>query len=479
MKRQTAVLLGLLCIVLGKVLPPVGGLSPAGMQVLGIFAGVLIMWLTIAIHWPSLLGIAMLATVPGLNLNKLLAVSVGNSTFSFLLFTFMCTYALSKTPFVKRCAIGFICSKIARKGSWWFLISYCASVLIIGMVMSPAVLFVIYLPILDAICQELQLKNKDSLTNSLVLGQLICAEMSCGMTPIAHVFPIMALGFYSSATGRTIAYGDYMLFAVPVGVICFIALMLIFRFVLRPDMSKIANLDFDALQKTVPPMGKYEKTVLGICSLVVVMWIVPGFLKSSFPGIYQFFKVQGTAFPPLVGASLLCLLTLDGKPLLDFKEVVSKGVDWSSIIMAAGTLALGAAMTNKSVGITAWIISSIAPILQNASATMLIVFIIAWASIQTNVSSNMVTVTVVTAIAIPLCNATNGAVNTAVICALIGMIASYAYATPPAHPAVALAIGSEKTTTGQVLKLGIAMMVIAIAVTVLVGYPLGVVVLGA
>ena len=32
--------------------------------------------------------------------------------------------------------------------------------------------------------------------------------------------------------------------------------------------------------------------------------------------------------------------------------------------MAAGTLALGAAMTNKSVGITAWITSSIAPILQ-------------------------------------------------------------------------------------------------------------------
>ena len=177
---------------LGKVLPPAGGLTPAGMQVLGIFAGVLIMWLTIAIHWPSLLGIAMLATVPGLSLNKLLAISVGNSTFSFLLFTFMCTYALSKTPFVKRCAIGFICSRIARKGSWWFLISYCASVLIIGMFMSPVVLFVIYLPILDAICEELQLRNEDTLTNSLVLGQLICAEMACGMTPIAHVFPIMA-----------------------------------------------------------------------------------------------------------------------------------------------------------------------------------------------------------------------------------------------------------------------------------------------
>lgn len=478
MKRQTAVILGLLCMFLGKVLPPAGGLTPAGMQVLGIFAGVLIMWLTIAIHWPSLLGIAMLATVPGLSLNKLLAVSVGNSTFSFLLFTFMCTYALSKTPFVKRCAIGFICSRIARRGSWWFLISYCASVLIIGMFMSPVVLFVIYLPILDAICEELQLRNEDSLTNSLVLGQLICAEMSCGMTPIAHVFPIMALGFYSAATGKSIAYGDYMLFAVPVGLICFAALMLIFRFVLKPDMSKVANLDFDALEKTIPPMEKYEKMVLSICVAVVIMWIVPGFLKSSFPGIYQFFKNQGTAFPPLVGASLLCLLTLEGKPLLDFKEAVSKGVDWGSIIMAAGTLALGAAMTNKTVGITAWISQTIAPLLQSASAATMVLFIIAWASIQTNVSSNMVTVTVVTAIAIPLCNATNGAINTAVVCALIGMIASYAYATPPAHPAVALAIGSEKTTTGQVLKLGITMMIIAVLVTVAVGYPLGVAVLG-
>lgn len=135
-------------------------------------------------------------------------------------------------------------------------------------------------------------------------------------------------------------------------------------------------------------------------------------------------------------------------------------------------------MTDKNVGITEWITQGIAPMLQSASPMFLVIFLITWASIQTNVSSNMVTITVVTAIAIPLCNATQGAVNTAVVCALIGMIASYAYVTPPAHPAVALAIGSEKTTTGQVLKLGTAMLIVSIAATVLVGYPIGVAVLG-
>ena len=473
MKRNVSVIVGLAFMIFGRFLPAFPGLSASGMQVIGIFIGTLIMWLTIAINWPSLLCIAMLAMVPELTLNKLLVAGVGNSTFSFLMFTFMCTYAISKTQFVKRCAIGFICSRLSRKGSWWFLISYCASVLVVGMAMSPVVLFVIYLPILDAICKELGLTKDDSLANALILGQLICVGMACGMTPIAHVFPIMAMGFYQAATGKAIGYGSYMSFAIPVGLICFIALILLFRFVLRPDMSKIASLDFDALEKTVTPMDKYEKSVLAIFFLVIVMWVVPDFIKGILPGVSKFFAKQGTAFPPILGASILCLLTLDGKPLLDFKEAMSKGLDWSSIIMAAGTLALGSAMTDKTIGLTAWISHTIAPALSSMSFTMLVLVLVAWAAIMTNVSSNMVTVTVVTAIAIPLCNATNGAVNTAVVVSLIGMIASYAFATPPAHPAVALAIGSEKTTTLQVLKYGGSMMIVSIIVAVAVGYPLG------
>jgi len=341
------------------------------------------------------------------------------------------------------------------------------------MFISPVVLFVIYIPILNSICDELGLENNNSLANALILGQLICVEMSCGMTPIAHVFPIMALGFYQSATGNVISYGDYMSFAIPVGLICFIILMLIFRFVLKPDMSKISNLNFDALEATVPPMEKYEKIVLAIFFGVVIMWVVPGFLKGVLPGVNKFFAAQGTAFPPLIGASLLCLLTLDNKPLLDFKEAFAKGIDWSSVIMAACTLAIGAAMTNKAIGITAWIANTVGPSLTGMSSLMLVFVLIVWTAVMTNVASNMVTVTVVTAIGIPLCQATNGAVSTAAVSALIGMMASYAMATPPAHPAVALAIGTEKTTTIQVLKYGATMIFVSILVATFIGYPLG------
>ena len=164
-------------------------MTSSAMQVLGIFIGALILWLTLSIDWPSLLALAALVTVPELTMGSVLANSLGNSTVAFLLFTFMCTYAISKTSFVKRCAILFISSRIARRSPWCFLILYCASILVIGLVMSPSVVFVIYLPILRAICEELELRQDDRLANALMLGQLFSSAISCGMTPIAHVFP--------------------------------------------------------------------------------------------------------------------------------------------------------------------------------------------------------------------------------------------------------------------------------------------------
>ena len=226
-------------------------MTSSAMQVFGIFIGALILWLTLSIDWPSLLALAALVTVPELTMGSVLANSLGNSTVAFLLFTFMCTYAISKTSFVKRCAILFISSRIARRSPWCFLILYCASILVIGLVMSPSVVFVIYLPILRAILRgSLSRWQDDRLANALMLGRLFSSAISCGMTPIAHVFPIMAIGFYQNATGTSVSYIHYMAFAVPVGLLCFAAMLLLFRFVLRPDLSCVSRLDFDA------PAGK-------------------------------------------------------------------------------------------------------------------------------------------------------------------------------------------------------------------------------
>lgn len=477
-RRSVLIIIAILFILFFRFLPGPAGLSASGMQVIGVFVGVLLLWLTISIDWPSLLALAGLGLIPEINFNTMIANSIGSSTFSFLLFTFMCTYALAQTSFVKRCAVTFITSKIARKGPWWFLISYCASVLIIGLVMSPTVLYVIYLPILDEICRTLNLEKDDKLANGLVIGQTIACALSSGMTPIAHVFGIMAIGFYEVATGKTISYASFMGFAIPVGLISFAAMILIFKLFLRPDMSKFSTIDMSSLKADIKPMEKREKIILFIFFTIIALWVFPEFLGGILPTFADYIKAKGTAFPPLLGAVSLLIITVDHKPLLSFNDSMSKGVSWGSLIMTAATLALGSAMTNKDIGLTEWLTANISSMLEGLSPLVLVLIFTLWAAIQTNFSSNMVTITVVCTVAIPICLATNGEISTPAMASIVGMMGAFAFATPPAHPNVALASASGWTTTGQMMKYGFSIMIVTVIVTVFIGYPLATFLMG-
>lgn len=83
----------------------------------------------------------------------------------------------------------------------------------------------------------------------------------------------------------------------------------------------------------------------------------------------------------------------------------------------------------------------------------------------------MVTVSVVTAIAVPICLGTGGGVNAAAVCSLIGLLASYAFATPPAMPCVAIAGSSGWTSAGALVRYGFLLMLASVLICVFLGYP--------
>ena len=123
----------LLLLLLFGYLPAPAGMTPSAMRVIGIFAGTLLLWLTVSIDWPSLLCMAALAAVPELGMGAILSSSFGNATFAFLMFTFMCTYALSQTAFVRRCAVWFVSGRWEGRGPWQFTLLFFSSILLLGL----------------------------------------------------------------------------------------------------------------------------------------------------------------------------------------------------------------------------------------------------------------------------------------------------------------------------------------------------------
>lgn len=437
-------------------------------HVLMIFLGSLILWLTIGIDWPSLLCMLSLCLVESFGYKNVFTSGFGSETFAFLLFTFVCTYALSKTSIIQRVTLFFTNTKLAKKNGLWFSFLFLLAVLLVGLFMSPTVLFVIALPILKEIFNIAKIDKGEKIGKSLMMGLGFTVSISSGMTLIAHVFPVTALMNAKVEINQL----SYMLFGIPVGLICFFLMFVMLFVIFKPDYQKLNNIDVTSLKEKLPKINKNEIITVIVFGIVVILWLFIDIAKPYIPYLKANFA---TAIPPLLGALVLCIIRVDNKPIIKVDEAI-KSVPWSSLIMCASTLALGAALNSEVIGIKAFLQTNLGGALNTLPPLLIILIFGLWAILQTNVSSNIVTATVVATVAGTIIGST-GIIDIKVMACIIGLLASFAFATPPSMPHIALVGSSEYANTKDVLIFGSILMIICLIVALGVGYPLGSVVL--
>ena len=444
------------------------GFTPEAIQILGIFIGATILWLFVAIDWTSVMVLLALSMVPGIGISKVMSSSLGNNTIAFLIFSMILTYSLSSTGVLRRIALTFINSKWASKGPWHFLFMYLLAVLLIGSFIAPTVLFLLFYSLVQEIYTELDVKKGNRYAKLLMVGTAIVTSISCAMTPIAHTFPLMALGFYENETGIAISYFEYLKYGLPIGLILFGILMSILYLFNRKhtgDFPEI-KINSESLQnKTRITVPEIISSVVFL--IVVCMWILIGIIPSK----VQTLKALSTTGPAMIGICLLSLSCYKGKPIFNFSEAIVKGVSWKSIMLCSATLALGSFLTSPDFGITAFIGEKFAALLNGTSVHLIILLVVAMAIILTNLMSNIVTTTVVYNISMPVIIAMVASginISPELITIIIGLGASLAYATPPAIAHIAIAAGSEWANPKDMLKYGGIMTVISVIIVWLI-----------
>ena len=431
-------------------------LPAAGITMLGIFIGAIILWLTVDVGWPSLLVLFSLTQLDGVTISTVMANSLGNNTIAFLIFSCALTYALSSTGLLRRIALWFVNTPIAKKSPWAFAAMYFVSILVIGSFISPTVLFVLFFALAKEIYDINGLEKGNDYARMLMIGTAIMTSISCAMTPIAHTFPLMAIGFYESATGEAINWIDYMKIGLPAGLLAAAAT---FGVLWLGFKNRIGQLKIKASTSSVA-ITKNEIISLVVFLVVVIMWMISGLWPTFIPIL----KTWTTTIPPMLGVIVLCALGV-----LKFNDAIKNGVPWTAIILCASTLAVGKWLTTAEYGITDAIGNIMSSILGTPTAFTMILAIVAFAIIMTNLMSNIVTTTVAYNLLTPIVIAT-GVISPVLSTILIGIGASMAYATPPAIAHIALAAGSEYCDSKDMLKYGGLVTIISIVLVAGFGF---------
>ena len=472
-KKWIVTVISFLLMFCGQFLPPMFGLTQVGMQVAGIFIGTILLWMFVSVTWPSLLCIVALMFTPMYTYSTALNGSMGGWITSFVLFSSMVSWCLAQTGFLKRCAVWFVTRPWAQKNPWLFLGLLFLAPLVIGSFMSPIPAFIVCLPVAEQIFAELKYEKGDRFPQITVLGILFFASLSTAATPIAHTVTTMALSLYEGDMGTPIDFVKYTIFGIVSCIVIFIVALLLTKFIMKPDMDRLQHLDNSILKQDMGPMSVAEKWTLAVFAIVVAMWLLPGIIKPVLPTVASAISGLGTPTPAIMGVIALCLIQVDGKPLMNLGTAVSKGVPWGAVFMVAATSILGSALTSEDAGITVVVTNALSPIIGGMSPILFVLFISLFTVIITNFASNTVTVTLMYSISLPLVyGGAIAGVNPAALTCVIGAGACVACATPPSTAHAAVAAGSGWLKTDTMLKYGLLWSVAAAILFAVVGYPI-------
>ena len=276
---------------------------------------------------------------------------------------------------------------------------------VISLFLSSATTFMIMFPIVEEMLRVCGVtkEKKAPIATALILGVLVTGLLSNGGNPIAHAMTLQGFSFYEGYAGQPMDFFTYCVICTPVTIVACVLFFLMLRFIWRPDMSALTNIDYDLLSAGLGKMSKKEKWSAIFYLLCVLFWLLPGLTQYIWPAASEaFFSKVQQCLPPLLALFLMNFIKVDGAPIFEWKDAVSS-VNWNILLFMASIMGLGAFMGNADLGITTWLSSIFSPIFANVSPTVFILVILLFVTILCNFCTASVPLSIAFAIAMPLC----------------------------------------------------------------------------
>lgn len=417
-------------------LPPFGGITPLGMSILGIFIGMLYGWIFIEIIWPSLLGILALMLTGALTPVETLNRSFGDPVvqLSFFIFVFCATiehYGLSR--FV---SIWFITRKFISGRPWLFTYMLLGSIFILGGLTSASPATIIGWTILYGICETCGYKKGEAYPTMMIFGIAFAAQLGMSLIPFKQAALTVFGAFENMSGGFAIDYGKYMILALFVCALTLLVFIALGKFVFKPDIKKLLDLDISQICAGESlKLNRMQKIILGFLSLLIVLMLAPGILPDAFV-LTRFLRSLGNTGIVILVVTIMMIVRIDNKPVINFKLMTDKGVIWNVVILLAVIQPLTYVMTKPESGITQFLATLMQPLFDLATPSSFTLIIGLISLLLCQIMNNAAAGIALAPVVLSYCQTTGASPALPMI--MIVLSIHLAFLTPAASPSAAM-----------------------------------------
>jgi sodium-dependent dicarboxylate transporter 2/3/5 len=290
------------------------------------------------------------------------------------------------------------------------------------------------------------------------------------LTPIGTPPNLIGIGFIEAETDIRITFFDWVLAALPICLLMFVALCVILILLNHPEVRRISGATeyINEERSKLGPFSRGERNTLIVFAVAVSLWILPGLSALVFGDESQIYSVlysrldEGTV--AIVAAALLFILPVnwaERRFTLNWNEAAR--IDWGTIILFGSGIALGTMLSDT--GLAETLGKGIADALGFTSLLAVSAVAALIAIVISETTSNTASATIVVPIVIPIAAAAGLNPVIPALAAVFG--ASFGFMLPVSTPQNAVVYGSGMIPITKMVRSGIVFDILGIILIVL------------
>ncbi|GAA1903622.1 DASS family sodium-coupled anion symporter [Nocardioides lentus] len=449
-----------------------------------ILLGVIVLWITEPVPIPvgGFIGIAAIVVLGVAPAEDTLAPFGSSTVFTFI-GAFILAQAMLKHGLAKRFAMFVLNLPGVGRSTFRVIIAFGAITALLSAFVSNTATVAMLLPtaigILTVIAKLMQSKGivEDDfdplrLRVGVALMLMLAYGASVGglLTPVGSPPNLIGRGLIEEATGEAISFLDWMLMALPICALMFVALAIILLLLNRPEIRELEGVE-EYVREEKAKLGKLtvaERNTLVAFGITVTLWIFPGIialLYTTDSAIYE--TVSGRLNEGVVavlGASLLFVLPTSWKDreyTLRWSDAAK--IDWGTVVLFGTGIIFGSLL--ESTGLALTIGEGSFDLLGLTNVFAITIFAAILAIVISETTSNTAAAAVVVPIIIPIALAAD--VNPFVPALAATFAASFGFMLPVSTPQNAIVYGSGVVPITKMIRSGFSFDIIGAILIVL------------
>lgn len=452
-------------------IPPFGQITEYGMDILGIFVGLIYGWTFIGFLWPSLFGLVALGyTSFAANVTNATAAGFGETLVWQVFFMMIFADILRRLGLMEFLGQWILSRKICNGRPWVLVFLIFTAALVCGGIISIYGTIFMLWSICYAIFERCGYEKKSLFVTYILGGIVYIVAMSCMVFPF-RPYPTVVAGLCAKAGATGVPFVPWLIIGLATAFAMIIIYMLIGKFIFRFDLSPIANMGDVFENQEKAEMTSDVKLGLIILVVFVVLLTFIGLAPATIPLVAFLKRADMLGIAMIVICIALVWRRKNGEPLVSFSDIV-QAVGWDIVVMFAVTLPVCNAIGSADTGIMSTVMAVLMPVLNNLSPVAFVAFTVILLGLVTQVAHNLVlTMTFTPLLAIV---AANLGVPPILYGFLLVTMFQCATATPAASAQSALVFAnSEWVNTKYAYMTGFAFALLSMAVLIILAYPLG------